>query len=175
MFTHPRVASSFYPWHYTQSQQKFLDELRQQKNLSPQQYWQFREFYSTGNFSFNPEIVTFGETQKITTLPHDQNLLLSFESPRLSSKDWIVKINPAKPIGEEFVGILLKYDQEYNQDKLIFSNETTRIFKTSQGQYFLIFAKTIDEMKTANGFFDYVGSEQTLLENTVWVNETRFW
>lgn len=174
IFVHPRI-SNYLPWHYTQAQQHFLGEVLQKKTVDPQTYWEFREFYSLGNFTFDPKTVTFGETQIIYALPEDRNTLLTYTAPRMLSNDLIVKVDPSQPQAQSIKNIVSEYDKTYSTAEVVFKDDSTRIFKNPDGKYILLFAKTTDEMRSANGFFDYTGSEKKLLENTVWLNTTTFW
>lgn len=173
MFTHPRILS-FLPWYYTHTTQQFLEEVQKDQALSSQRYWQFREFYSIGSFTFDPEIVTFGETQIIYALPRDKNTLLTYTSPRLSSTDFIVKIDPAQ-IKLSTETILKEHELRYQNNTLVFKNDSTRIWQDTEQKYVIVFVKPIEEMRKVNGFFDYTGPEQKLLKDMVWVNETHFW
>lgn len=171
---HPRIAV-YFPWHQAQMQAEFIHQVTEQKSVDAQAYWKFREFYSLGNFSFDPKVVTFGETQIIQALPEERNILLKYDSPRLTSTDFIVKMNPNQNPAEGLTSFIKEYETLYPISEVTYEDDRTRLYLTQSNKHVLLFVKTIDEMRSANGFFDYTGSEKKLLENTVWVNTTVFW
>lgn len=146
--------------------------MQQNAVFSPRDYWKFRERYSLGNFTFDPRVVTFGETQIIYALPDPQTPLLYYTSSHLQSTDFIVKLSADASIPEETDTLLQKPIKGAENWKELFNNDHAKILTDENGNYTIVFVRTIDEMKTTNGFFDFVKSEQELLVHSLWLNIT---
>lgn len=144
--------------------EKFLSQVKAQHQLDPKAYWQWREFYNLGHFSFDPLVVTWGETQIIKALPSDQTVLLKYDSVHFKSTDYLIKKNQ--------LPALTTYLKIGEPRVVVFSDPQTLIVQNNQ-EVEIVFVKSIEEMRAVNGFFDYTPQELKLLEDRVWLNITQ--
>lgn len=170
----PRIAYAF-PWHYTRSSRQFIDSIRRNNTLDVKQFWQFREFYSLGSFSFDPQIVSFGESLIIQAMPNKTNELLHFSSDRLQSSDMVIKVPENEDINQTLTAAINEKAKNINVQQILFKDEHTVLFEESENTFVLFFTRPIEEMEKVNGFFNFSGNEKKLLEHSIWVSETRFW
>lgn len=142
---------------------KFVDEISAEGKLDAQKYWYFRERYSPGNFSFNDEVIDLLQTFRIVNVNDQGNTeLLYYKGKYLSSTDSI-----------STEGSLSLVDANTDQKNILLNTESVLLKKISNDLLELEFILPISEMKKANGFFDYLESEDKLLENKVWINRTK--
>lgn len=167
----PHFSGLLFPVIRKQRFEQFLKSTKASGQIDPKAFWQFREDYSPGGFSYNGSDIEQAETQLITHLP-DNGPLLRFTAPKLSSEETMVVVNTAVPIDPQLQEAFQKQLQSYSVSAVLFSSPTSIIAKTSDGKTLILFVDTIDQMRSANGLFDYLVSEQKLLANHAWVDVT---
>lgn len=146
---------------------KFIDEISADGKLDAQKYWYFRERYSPGNFSFNDEVIDLLQTFRIVNVNDQGNTeLLYYEGKYLNSIDSISTEASLSAVGAGA-------DHNTDRKNILLNTENILLTKTNDNFLELEFILPISEMKKANGFFDYLESENQLLENKVWVNRTQ--
>lgn len=162
---HPTVRS-FWDGYYRQQQfNRFLKQTVLNDYLDPQVYWQFRERFSPGSFSINPEFVGVFQTYKIINLKSTGfSEIIYFNSQHSSSTDSISREDVT----------LDSFKSSVNIDMILFENDNSIIYtqKNKPSNVYIWFIKSIEEMKLANGFFDYTSGEMGLLEDSYWINQT---
>lgn len=161
---HPTVRS-FWDGYYRQQQfNQFLKQTVLNDYLDPQEYWEFRERFSPGSFSINPEFIDLFQTYRIVNLnSKGVSEIIYFNSQHSSSID---------SISQEYIA-LDSFKSSVNVDMILFEKDTSIIYtqKNMPNKVYVWFIKPIDEMKKANGFFDYTSSEMELLNNSYWVSQ----
>lgn len=132
--------------------------------IDPQRYWLFRERYSPGTMRVNTEAVSMMQTYRITqTHPSGTTELMKYESPRLLSSEHITTQTDA----------LTQFRQKLPQSAQILDESSTYIVaELPEKKVVVAFQMPISEMKTANGFFDYLPAEEELLSGTKWFTVT---
>lgn len=156
----PKVTHTLFAFQRQKTLTDFLETVRNAQTIDPQVYWQFREFYSPGNFTLNPEAVGVYQTFRVIGLHDQETPLLYFSAPNLHSVDSIVD-SPDN-----------YYQEIAAVENPVFRNATSVIYQTSPQTLQLLLITSIAEMKKANGFFDYLPVEMKLLENKYWLNQT---
>lgn len=167
----PKVSSSLFPFKRQMIWNNFLSETTSQRKIDPQKYWEFREFYSPGYFTFSRE--GFKENQINQTL-NDINIpieeksiernFLIFNSPRIISIDSLTKLNDLNKI--------IDFNKLHNK-KILFRNSDSIIYLENEKQAKIIFLLNSEDMKKANGFFDVnSANDQRIIENKYWINIT---
>lgn len=133
----PRVSGVF-PFIRQYRLAQFIKNTIKNKHISPQEFWQLREFYSPG-------VITFKKPD------------LLFKSARIYSHETIlgknVKLSSLVP--------------KNKRNNVIYENEN-ELISTQDDLTTIYFIKPITEMATANGFFDYRDKDKKLLENKNW-------
>jgi len=170
--TQPRIQA-YLPGQQRRSLDAFIETVKTNKAVDPKSYWQFREFYSLGNFSFDPHVVNFGETQIIAAVPDPQTVLLKYDSPRLQSTDYIVKRDLKMTEQQQMAEVVVAtMTNETGNVTTLATGPNLVLAQDASHHYLLVFANSIEQMRTANGFFNYTPEEQKLLQNTFWLNVT---
>lgn len=139
---------------------EFIRNIKEEKKLDPQKYWLFRERYSPGDFRYNDDAIEMLQTFRIVKLNDiGATELLYYSGKYLNSTD---SVTTDLSLEKEVV----------EGGSLIIDLENLQLIKMQNNSYILKFLLPISEMKKANGFFDYLESENKLLENKFWLNKT---
>lgn len=172
VFFQPKIASHFFPQKRAVLLKTFLADVEKNKQIDPQTYWEFREFYSPGTFDFSVEglnkelLINAIIDEKIN--PNKKNIdriFLHYRSPLLVSYDMLTT--------NEFLKDVVIPSR--TRKEILFQNPSTIIYRDvsdQQNKIHIIFIKSLDEMKTANGFFDYRDIDKELVKDKNWVNVT---
>jgi|GEM_PF-836217 len=161
---HPTVRSFWDGYYRHQQFNQLLKQTVLYDYLDPQAYWEFRERFSPGSFSINSDYVDFFQTYRIVNLNSTGfSEIIYFNSHHSSSIDSISQENIAIDFVKSSIDI----------DMILFENDNSIIYtqKNIPDKVYVWFIKPIDEMKKANGFFDYTSSEMELLNNSYWVSQ----
>lgn len=171
LFLTPKVASNLFPQKRVMIWQSFLVDVKKHQKLDPRKYWEFREFYSPGYFEFSRDGLTRNQTQDVMRQIdiHSINNLstfpfLVFHAKYLQSLDFLI----TKENKELYIPtIILK------RDNILFQNKNILIYKENPHIIKLVFILSEEEMKKANGFFDYNDKDKELVKGKYWLNTTR--
>lgn len=168
IFYHPGIRPKWDQKYRINLFNNFLQNTIKQNQINPQAYWLFRERYSPGTFKPNQNAVGFFQTFKITSLQESKTTdLLYYNSSFFMSTDSVTKDKT-----------ILNKIKELNTEKVLLN--TTTVFVTESKNEInsklkkinLWFLLPIEEMKLANGFFDYTTDELKLLEDSFWFNHS---
>lgn len=163
----PKVASTVFPAKRQLTLNEFLKNTQEKNTINAQSYWKFREFYSPGYFNFDKNGLSIKEDDyngiSLTEQLSLNNLVfLEFTSPYLTSLDILTTENELGKI----------INTNPSDGKIIFQAKNQIIIENEE-TIKIMFLKSEDEMKTANGFFDYGGEDKELVKNKIWLNVTR--
>lgn len=140
----PRV-SNFIPLIREYRMQSFIKSTLKNDEISSQDFWQLREFYSPGTITFS-------------------NRNLEFKSQKSISKEVLVKNTSS----------LQTYTQSMRNYRIIFQKKN-EIIAEKNGIIFINFIKPVAEMKKTNGFFDYEDKDKALLKDKAWFVSAQFY
>jgi hypothetical protein len=147
----PKLSSRFFGMRRTFLWNNFLNETIQKKKINSQSFWELREFYCPGHFVFD---------KGASLLP-----FLRYDCDLLKSEDSLTNLNNLSG----YVNL-----KEIDPDDILFNTKNEIIYKNKKNSWVVImFLKSIEEMKTANGYFDYNEKDKELVENKYWLNATR--
>lgn len=166
----PKVASMLFPQKRQMVLQSFISSTKQTNKIDPQKFWEFREFYSPGYFTFNRNGLTNTQIKTVenkTGISVDMNnvsrIFLSFTSPHLNSYEALVSAVKLSDV----VNV-----QTLGSKETIFSNNNTLIYKDSTKRTHIIFLKPLSEMERANGFFNYNDTDKSIVQGKNWLEVT---
>ncbi len=142
---------------------KFLSHM-QDSTFTMRDYWQFREFYTPGTFTFDPQVVSLAGALQFNEITTSKAVLLKFTSDHLESTDSIVEKTPEDYIGESFAN-------QKNVKPLVIKPDRIA-FQSGDGKIHLVFLRSTQEMVATLGLFDYGKKEKDILEHKLWLNET---
>ncbi len=160
VFLQPTILSVWNPLYRSQLLTQFLSQTQTTQMVDPQRFWLFRERYSPGRMQINTEAVSMLQTYRITqTHPSGTTELMKYESPGFVSSEYLTTQSNA----------LIEFRQKLPHNAQIINESSTHIVaELPEKKVVLAFQKPIEEMKTANGFFDYLPEEEKLLSGTEW-------
>jgi hypothetical protein len=157
---HPKASATMWQLQRQTSLNSFLQQVMDKQTLDVQDYWRFREFYSPGYFTFNPDTVGVSSTLKIKQVAAPTSDLLYFHSPMLTSTDELIST------------VHLPFPNDITQPQIIFQDPTTVIYRKNEKEIDIVFIRPVNEMMRANGFFDYTVPEREQLRGFYWLNTT---
>ncbi len=137
----------------------------QKPNFQMREFWQFREFYSAGNLTFNPDTVSLAGALQFKPISTASATLITFHSPLLFSNDSIVA-NSEVP---NFMADLVAKSQPKS---ILFQLADRVAFVSTDEKLHLLFLRPSSEMKQTLGLFDYGNYENKVLQNRKWLDET---
>jgi hypothetical protein len=164
----PKLTSTIYPQKRDAILNQFITFTKQNGSLNPQEYWKFREFYSPGYFTFDrnglvkDKTSAFINTTNIMLTDPTANVFLQYTSPKLNSLD----ILTSKSTLDDVVSI------NGSNKNIIYKDKTTQIFRQTPDTITILFIKTANDMKKANGFFDYQNEDKNITVGKHWLNVT---
>jgi hypothetical protein len=138
----PRVSNIF-PFIREYRLSSFIRNTIKNKNISTQEFWELREFYSPGSILLEKPNLTYTSAK-----------IISYET--LVSKDNTLKTHIS-----------------FKRDWHILYQNTNELIASSGKTTYIYFIKPISEMSKANGFFDYKDQDKKLLETKNWYVETK--
>ncbi len=162
----PKITRTIFPSSASNSWIEFKKEIIQTQKLDSQEYWEFREFYSPGVYTVNKQglennaIKSFYSTLPAGLQSQPELTFATFESPRLQSIDGLINRSSIS----EFVNL-----EGLNKSQIVKQTDKFLLYQLEDNQFVLISIFTPEQMKTANGFWDYQ-KDQDIIENRYWVS-----
>lgn len=163
LFLHPTLGV-FQEFQHQQKVNQLLSDMKK-PDFQMREYWQFREFYSPGNFTFDPQVVSLAGALQFSTIPSPTATLLTFHSPLIYSTDSIIDTATSGVYAQ------LQIPDEKNQHIIIKSRDTVA-YQSPDKKFHLVFIKSTSEMKQTLGLFDYGANEDKILKSKLWLNQT---
>jgi hypothetical protein len=155
----PKVSSLLFSFKRESVLNDFINKTKMEGMISPRDYWQFREFYSPGVFTFSKT------AQKEIAVNFDKKLIdstfLSFLSPNLSSSDMLTKQTDLNKIFNQ---------SEVPLRNILFKSTNGLIYKTGNNTIKIVFLLGHKEIQKISGISDYLSDKQIDQEN--WFNVT---
>lgn len=165
IFLEPKVSARLFPFVRTSRLNSFLTDTLTSQKINGRTYWEFREFYSPGVFTYNKKGIEETVVKSITqndVVVDKQDILpfLFFNSPFLRSIDSLTSETTITP----FLNPDIK-------DSLI--RTPNLLIRRNNKEIFLLFLLPYTEMEITNGFFDYREKDKLLVKDKNWLNITR--
>jgi len=166
----PKISSMIFPQKRQAILNDFINKTKLEGMINPQQYWQFREFYSPGYFTFSRTGITKSVSENVTNeigIKYNQKEInltdLFFSSQRLTSLDMLTKQSTLNQLIDE---------KEFQKGKIIFMSRNSLIYQKNPETIQIVFLLSNVDMQKANGFFDYKDKDKQLTEGGNWFNIT---
>ena len=156
----PKLKTKLFKFNRRKAFNNFIQKVRRDNEINAKIFWEFREFYSPGYFTFNKDYVEISSILQFYNLGGNKSDFLFFTSDKLTSI-------------ESIVGEIDRFNK--NEDdclEIFFESENSIICTRNKNEIKISFIKTTEEMMEANGLFDYIDSEKELLKDKYWMNET---
>ena len=169
-FLSPKISSQVFPFKRQAILNEFINATKQRGSIDPQEYWQFREFYSPGYFIFSRTGIEKSSVQQSNEkigIKYDEKQLsltfLVFSSPLANSLDILTTESDLNKIVD------LK---QFSKENFIFADKNSLIYREDSRTIKIIFLMDNSKMRIANGYFDYGEKDKLLVENKNWFNVT---
>lgn len=165
VFLEPKVSARLFPFIRSSHLNSFLTHTVPSKKIDGRTYWEFREFYSPGVFTYDKKgiedtIVKTVFRNDIQSKDQDMLPFLFFTSPFLQSIDSLTsETSITSFIVSNAKGNLI------NTPVLFMNRNDTEIL--------LVFLLPYAAMERTNGFFDYQEKDKMLVKDKNWLNITR--
>lgn len=165
LFLQPKIAASLFYERRVETLGDFITTIKVTDDISPREYWEFREFYMPGTASFRKEGVLKQSLPENLTrlLPDDVTSYLLFTSEKIQSIDGL-----GSP--ESFSEIKQRLTQ-LNDVKII-SESDTHILVSVGNTYYLSFIKSQEVLKDTTGIFQYWAVSENNTDSS-WINLTQ--
>lgn len=144
--------------------QTLLDDI-EQPSFSMREFWQFREFYSPGTFSFNTDAIFLAGALQFLPSKAQSVSLLTFRSSKIDSEESILTESLAS-------SVFANRKSSFQSAQVLFESNDTLVLKTADAKLHLYFLKKPSEFFQTVGFFDFGKVERQMLENKLWLDET---
>ena len=166
----PKVSSLLFTFKRQAVLNEFINKTKTEGKINPQEYWQFREFYSPGYFTFSgtgvSESLVYNAVKKIG-IKYDRREIdltdLFFSSQRLNSLDMLTKQSSLNKLIDQ---------KQFQKEKVIFMSSNSLIYQEDPKTIEIIFLLSNSDMQKANGFFDYQDKDKQLTEGENWFDIT---
>jgi hypothetical protein len=166
----PKVSSLLFPFKRQTILNEFINNIKTEKSINPQNYWKFREFYSPGSFNFSktglsPSLVEQA-VKKIGIKYDNQKITLTdllFSSQKLNSLDMLTKQTNLNDIVD------LK---QFKKEQVLLEGGNYLVYQENAKTIKIIFLLPNSELEKANGFFDYKDTDKKITEGENWFNVT---
>ncbi len=166
IFLQPKISMRVFLFKKKYLWKDFKEKVLKENKIEAQSFWKFREFYCPGNFIFNKKGIKNKEfLKKFKDKNIDFNKLskelifLEYNCSNLYSIDALVDFNDISQVIKNI-----------NPEKKIYKNKNDYIYSQNKNKQMIIFIKPLDEMKKANGFFDYKEKDKELVKGKYWLN-----
>jgi hypothetical protein len=166
----PKVSSLLFPFKRQAVLNEFINKTKTAGTVNGQEYWQFREFYSPGYFTFSRTGITESLINNAVTkigIKYSQNEVdwtgLFFSSQRLNSLDMLTKQSSLNKLIDQ---------KQFQKGKVIFMSSNSLIYQEDPKTVKIIFLLSNSEMQKANGFFAYQDKDKQLTTGENWFNIT---
>ena len=162
----PSLRSSFHSFLRPQSLEHLISESKNNGHIPAQLFWEVRERYAPGTIVFEREGIDKGTILEnpirsdLISITQEHYLFLTFESQEWKSYEMLTDLNDLTSMSASLTPLC---------QTVIFQTDTDLICLTPQKEVLTAFIKSIEEMKQANGFFDYNKHDTQLLENKNWL------
>ena len=170
LFLTPKVSARLFSFVSDSRLNTYLQETHLSEKIDARKYWEFREFYSPGSFHFSktglPHQTVSGVLNKAgLSLSSDFKLspFLVFTSPKLESVDFLSERSTLEHIVPEL---------KQNDGSIILKTTNEIMYHKDSSTIVMVFLKSPNEMRTANGFFDYRIADKELTKDKYWFNVT---
>jgi len=147
LFLIPKVSVRIPGFKRTYLRQRFLAQIKKEKRIDFQSFWQFREFYSPGYFVFDK-----------TTNP-----FLIYKSPLIYSEERLITDDKLSNYYNE---------KELLSKKIILKTKDTLVYYQDKTAVKIIFIKPKEDMEKTIGYFDYKEKDKELVKDKNWLNIT---
>lgn len=154
LFLIPKLSTLVLPQKQTYSLNQFLKQTEITKAVNPQQFWQFREFYSPGYFQAQSN--------------HIDNSGVSFKDSGISQAKYFTS-SKIQSIDALITASSLSATLQVKDIKKIILQTDTILLVQRQHDFVLAFILPQSEMEKANGLFNYQ-EDTDILNGKNWID-----
>lgn len=154
LLLHPTISSILFPMKRQAMLDTFIHTIQNKKDIDPQEFWKFREFYYPGSLVVNKKGISMKTPYTFNSSLHPL-LFTVFKSNYIESYEYLISSNDLNDV------------IPFNEDFTIFLDSS--VAYRDRGKYVeVVFIKPVSEMIKANGFLDHKDKDKKLLEGKYW-------
>ncbi|QQG44560.1 MAG: hypothetical protein HYW86_01430 [Candidatus Roizmanbacteria bacterium] len=152
----------------------FMADVQKNKAINARTFWEFREFFNPGYFTFERDGLSKKQTAealKKVRISLNSNVyyhpFLIYNSDKLNSIEFLVQTNELNKIINNVNDLTL------NVKKEILNTPSSHLYYDSDKTVKILFIKPVDEMVLANGFYNYRNDEDVkIYKDKSWLSIT---
>lgn len=170
MVLSPKLSTRLFSQIRNHAWKNFLNQCIESQKINAKNFWGFREFYYPGTIIFNvrklPDTTVNAAISllKMNFSPDSYHYpFLYFNSDKIRSLESLTKTDQ--------IGEIIENQVIPSGAQIVIRDKST-LFYIFEYKATIIFTKTIDEMITANGYFNYKKDDKELLKNKFWFVQT---
>lgn len=154
------------PSHQTLLLNRWIASVEAEKNIDLYDWWKFREFYSPGSFTYDPQFLTPYSILQFHEVASEMPFM-TFASEKLIAKESLY----SKERCQDLQTTLAMTTANLESKNVILANpQTVLIFSPDLNELQLIFIRTFTDLKSVNQTIDYTTSEDRLTEHC-WITQ----
>lgn len=166
----PKLSAQLFPFKRQMIWNEFATNVKTDGQIDGRTFWQFREFYYPGYFTFDrlglskQKISVAEEKLNIELLPEaSASAFLIYKSDKVNSLEALVNTDDLSTAVS---------DKVFSNENVVLQNTSTSIY-LSPKKARIFFIKPTDEMVTANGYYDYKNTQdKAIIEGKYWLSVT---
>lgn len=163
---HPTLSVLLIPGQAKSKIVEFISTASSVQEINPQQFWETRNRSSNGVFDFKregfrpDEILKHRRIAPLLIQKEDTTAFLTYISSEWTSIEYLTSISRIDELGE----ILPK-----NCDIMLIKTPQVLMCKSSEDRIRLLFLASVQDMITANGYFDIKGQDKDRIAGKYWL------
>src|SRR3989338_7266587 len=166
----PKLSVVIFPQKRQAILNNFVKNTQSNNKIDARTFWQFREFYYPGYFTFerlglSKQKVSVAEVKlNVELLPEaSASAFLIYKSDKVNSLEALVNTDDLSATIS---------DKDFTNENVLLQNTSNLIYLSSKKAR-ISFIKPIDEMVTANGYYDYKNpQDKALIDGKYWLSVT---
>ena len=170
IFLQPKLSVQLFPFKRQMIWNEFATNVKNTGQIDGRTFWQFREFYYPGYFTFDrlglsKQKVSVAEVKlNVELLPEaSASAFLIYKSDKVNSLEALVNTDDLSATIS---------DKDFTNENVLLQNTSNLIYLSSKKAR-ISFIKPIDEMVTANGYYDYKNpQDKALIDGKYWLSVT---
>ncbi|OGK20192.1 hypothetical protein A3D80_01040 [Candidatus Roizmanbacteria bacterium RIFCSPHIGHO2_02_FULL_40_13b] len=170
IFLQPKLSVQLFPFKRQMIWNEFATSVKTAGQIDGRTFWQFREFYYPGYFTFDrlglsKQKVSVAEVKlNVELLPEaSASAFLIYKSDKVNSLEALVNTDDLSATIS---------DKDFTNENVLLQNTSNLIYLSSKKAR-ISFIKPIDEMVTANGYYDYKNpQDKALIDGKYWLSVT---
>lgn len=168
--TQPKLSAQLFPFKRQHMWREFVQKVERTQTIDGPTFWEFREFYYPGYFTYERNGFDNARTKEVAQLLNVELLPQAHASAFLIYKSDKVHSLEALVSNDEISNVLK--DNVASKSRILVSDKSNSMYVDGKKAR-IIFIKPTTEMVKANGYFDYRDKDdKAIIQDKYWLNVT---